>query len=544
MEGQVFEPENFVFRRARWYCPNCHARGQRRINTAMLATAPMLGLAGLILKLVNPELLLGNLLINLFLLGLFLAITIVPHELGHALAARLCGFDVYGIVVGSGPSVFHTRIFGIPAEFKLLPIGGVALAEPTRASWLRTKWFIFVAAGPLVHALAIACAHLGLGIPLWPESLRRAGAGEVFVFANWIQLFVDLVPFVAHSSYGLLPNDGLALMQLLFLRRLPFIPNRKPSRKPRLLAWVGALLIWLFAALCFVLAWLAISDMNATRRIRSSLGTLSTMMGVALLWLGWRAAFSREERAQVAARYPQQVFWEELQQHAKVCLRHPLASEYHSHLGKKNWAAAEHTLLRMCSPESNPYVAAAIGDCREAAADYAGANEMYAVAEKLLTPEAAVWLKMQRVKMMLRLGDVAGASEFARSIVQSVTGAHKLVVLDGLACLPIMENLKSFLPLADEFSREALEIQPQNLTLKGTRGAILVELGRIDEAEPLLNEVHTTSEADHDQRISAFYLGLIAKARGDLNRARTFAAQSLIYPEKWLTERTQKELLN
>lgn len=544
LEGQSFEPVNVAFRRTCWYCPNCHARRQRRFNTVMLAMAPLLGMAGIILKLVNPESFLGNLFINLFLFELFLAITILPHELGHALAGRLCGLDVRGIVVGSGPNIFVTRIFGIPTEVKLLPIAGFALAQPTQLTWLRTRWFLFVAAGPMANALAILAAHFAGGMPIWPETFTSASPGGLFVFANWTHLVVNLVPFLAHTNYGRVPNDGLALMQLLFLRRLPFVPAQKSSSKSRVLAWIGALLLWLLALICFALAWFAFNDSSAPRRIKHFLLLLFAGMGGSLLWLGWRAAFSRERRRKLAARYPQQVFLEEIQEHAKACLRHPLAAEYNAHLGKKNWSAAEQTLFNMSRPESNAYAASAIAECRDARGDCAGAAEMFALAEKLLSPEAAVWPKIQRVKTLLRQGDVGAATVLSRSVVLPLNGAYKLAVLDCFACFPIMEGFKNFLPAADEFTREALDIQPKNLTLKGTRGAILVELGRIDEAEPLLNEVHTTSEADHDQRISAFYLGLIAKARGNPDGARTFAAKSLVYPEKWLTERTQKELLS
>ena len=214
----------------------------------------MLGVAGYILKSLNPESDFGNLLINLFLFQLFLAIGIVPHELGHGLVGRLCGLDVRAIVVGSGPTIFLTRIFGIPAEFKLLPIAGVALAQPTKVSWLRTRWFVFVAAGPLANALAIVCAHFIFGVPFWSGSLLHATPAGVFVFANWIHVLVNLVPFMTYTNYGRMPNDGLSLLQLLFLRRLPFIPTQKPTRGNRLLAWIGALLLWSLALLCFVLA--------------------------------------------------------------------------------------------------------------------------------------------------------------------------------------------------------------------------------------------------------------------------------------------------
>ncbi|HTD85785.1 MAG TPA: hypothetical protein VK850_04350 [Candidatus Binatia bacterium] len=72
-----------------------------------------------------------------------------------------------------------------------------------------------------------------------------------------------------------------------------------------------------------------------------------------------------------------------------------------------------------------------------------------------------------------------------------------------------------------------------------------MDLGRVDEGEPLLNDVYNNSEADHDKGIAAFYLGLIAKARGDLDRAKTYAAKALLhFPEEWLKERTKKELLS
>ena len=509
----------------------------------MLVVAPVLGAAGVIVKALNPESDAGDLLINLFLLELFLAISIVPHELGHGLAGRVCGLDVRAIVLGSGPTLFVARIFGIPVEFKLLPIAGAALAQPTPVNWLRSRWFIFVAAGPLANGLAIVGAHLVFGVPFWSASLLHSSPAELFVFANWIHLIVNLVPFTAYTNYGRMPNDGLSLIQMLFMRRLPFIPAQRTTRGNRLLAWIGAAVLWSFALICFVLVWFAINASTLTGKSRRFLVLLSGGMGGSLLWFGWRA-LSRSAAQKVASSYPQYVFMNEIQQHAKECLCHPLAAEYQAHVTAKNWSEAEKILLKMCPPEVNAYVAAAVGDCREGAGDYAEASRMYAVAETMLRPEAAVWLKIQRVKMLSRSGDVTAAGELARSVVNGLTGAAQLGALDSLACLPIMDNIKSLLPLAEEFSRKALELQPQNLTLKGTRGSILFELGHVEEAEPLLKEVYTTSEADNDQRISAFYLGLIAKARGDLKRARAFAVQSAIYPEKWLSERTQKELLS
>ena len=272
-------------------------------------------------------------------------------------------------------------------------------------------------------------------------------------------------------------------------------------------------------------------------------------MGLSLIWFGRRAISSGSAQVRAISKDPRyafiRAFREEIQQHALACRQHPLATEYRERLQAKDWRPAEETLLKILPAETNPFAASSAAECRESIGDYAGAAEMLALAERQMSPAAAVWTRMRLIAMKLRARDVEAATYLSRTLVQGLNGAERLFVLDYLACLPIMENLKNFLPMADACSREALELQPQNLTVKGTRGSILVELGRIDEGEPLLNEVYATSEADHDKGISAFYLGLIAKARGDLDRAKMFAAKALLrFPEEWLKQRTNKELLS
>ena len=170
---------------------------------------------------------------------------------------------------------------------------------------------------------------------------------------------------------------------------------------------------------------------------------------------------------------------------------------------------------------------------------------MLARARALFGPAAAVWVGLQHVKIKLKSGDVDGATAESRSLAQAVEGSDKLFVLDYLACLPIIQQVKGFLDAADALSREALELQPQNMTLKGTSGAILVELERLDEAELLLNEVYANSEADNDKGISAFYLGLIAQARGDVEKAQALGNKAkTLFPEEWLRKRVNSELLN
>lgn len=115
-------------------------------------------------------------------------------------------------------------------------------------------------------------------------------------------------------------------------------------------------------------------------------------------------------------------------------------------------------------------------------------------------------------------------------------------MLDSLACVPFTEDRKSYLAEAEKWSQRALALQPDNLTLKGTRGSLFVEMGRFDEAESLLKEVCTKSQADIDRGICFLYLAIIAKHRGEEREARELAiCAKEKYPAQWLLERVQRE---
>ncbi len=68
------------------------------------------------------------------------------------------------------------------------------------------------------------------------------------------------------------------------------------------------------------------------------------------------------------------------------------------------------------------------------------------------------------------------------------------------------------------FSTEALNaierailLQPDAITLLGTKDSLLVELKRETEAEPILTKVLSETTSDVDLSICSIYLGIIAK---------------------------------
>ena len=92
------------------------------------------------------------------------------------------------------------------------------------------------------------------------------------------------------------------------------------------------------------------------------------------------------------------------------------------------------------------------------------------------------------------------------------------------------------------WSGAALSMQPENLSVKATRAAVLAEQGRWDEARPLLSEVHSRSEIEQDKALAAYYLALDARQRGELKvAARLFRQARLLAAAPWLIGRLDAE---
>ena len=83
------------------------------------------------------------------------------------------------------------------------------------------------------------------------------------------------------------------------------------------------------------------------------------------------------------------------------------------------------------------------------------------------------------------------------------------------------------MPDAERWCAATLERLPDKITLCGTWGAILFELGRCEEALPILREVLASTLSDNDRGIAAFYLALDALRCGRTRETRGLRADAL-----------------
>ncbi|HTG45570.1 MAG TPA: hypothetical protein VK633_13670, partial [Verrucomicrobiae bacterium] len=159
--------------------------------------------------------------------------------------------------------------------------------------------------------------------------------------------------------------------------------------------------------------------------------------------------------------------------------------------------------------------------------------------------------EMKAVMLAGKLSNLIGQADFERFLATlkvycelPVSNHIKVSQLDRLACIPLYGPLPAevygtALQLAEFSVRKALELAPGRVTLKGTLGGCLVELGRSEEAEPILLECYKNGSV-LDRAISALFLGFIAEQRNDRSAMAHFAREStLLLAPRFLAERAK-----
>jgi Peptidase family M50 len=221
--GTIFREERKSFGvNSIYYCPACWDQRERRQRVALIVTLAILGVvvAGVAIFATDSVGRLGWIFVNLALVALFEIGLVLPHELGHAVAARLVGWRLLKIVVGLGPRVFEMRVAGLPIEWRAIPIGGWTLASRTsRESGLRD--LLFVLGGPCVNvclfALLLFCAEpRQLFTPDFELGLRPLTA---LALSNAAVLLINLLPHSTSIEAGgdrrKVASDGLQLLRIL-----------------------------------------------------------------------------------------------------------------------------------------------------------------------------------------------------------------------------------------------------------------------------------------------------------------------------------------
>jgi hypothetical protein len=111
-------------------------------------------------------------------------------------------------------------------------------------------------------------------------------------------------------------------------------------------------------------------------------------------------------------------------------------------------------------------------------------------------------------------------------LLPSLKGPERNHVLDEYITAVLMYRASKFLPQAEEYSRQLVSNEPNNLSFLGSRGSVLVEMGDLESGAAMLEKVYSQSNNDSDRAISAAFLALADLKRGRVDSARQWIGRS------------------
>ncbi|MBC8108906.1 MAG: site-2 protease family protein [Anaerolineae bacterium] len=144
-------------------------------------------------------------------------VALIPHELGHLIAATLVGFTPAMISFNGGRRIATLILHNLVCEIRTLPGNGFVVATREQPIGWRWRAMAFVAAGPLANLFIASICFWVLGWDQWwPERLHSVSPLHLFAGANLAMgLWALLIPMDVNTPIGPSTNDGKQLYRII-----------------------------------------------------------------------------------------------------------------------------------------------------------------------------------------------------------------------------------------------------------------------------------------------------------------------------------------
>jgi hypothetical protein len=215
--AEIFKSVNRFFKsKDLTLCPACFEKRDNKTNVILIWSYLVCGALSFPLTLYYPTSGVGLLLLIVSVFQLFVLISTILHELGHAIAGRSVGIRVFSIEIGKGPVVYEFLFGGIRWRIRAIAFGGITYGTPFNAHYFRLKEFIFVLGGPMTNILLLFISIKFLSFDTTFKSTPFTGFMPMVLLAlaNCLLLALSLWPYMANSVAGKIPNDGLLLWKI------------------------------------------------------------------------------------------------------------------------------------------------------------------------------------------------------------------------------------------------------------------------------------------------------------------------------------------
>lgn len=102
----------------------------------------------------------------------------------------------------------------------------------------------------------------------------------------------------------------------------------------------------------------------------------------------------------------------------------------------------------------------------------------------------------------------------------------KALFLNNVAYIDLMTEDEKLLEEADRYSQQAMRLNPWDAYIKGTRGSVLVTLGRLDEGIGLLEQAIEEHEEPENKASNACWLSIAFRKAGNLEASHRLLNQA------------------
>jgi tetratricopeptide (TPR) repeat protein len=151
------------------------------------------------------------------MLFVFLYVNIYIHEIGHAIAGSLVGFEMKRMVIGTGREILRIRIGKILFILTNNISGGVTHWGRVPNKFLKPKFAFLILGGVLAQFIAVTICWNLFNVSIYNIiNLDYITLPGVFIFSNIFLIVVNLIPIKTNFLGIKLPTDGLQLLKLPF----------------------------------------------------------------------------------------------------------------------------------------------------------------------------------------------------------------------------------------------------------------------------------------------------------------------------------------
>jgi hypothetical protein len=154
---------------------------------------------------------------------------LVIHELGHAAAARMCGWGLRRIVIGTGRERFRIRCLGTWMSIRTWPVSGYVLPRLHDVRGAKWKSAFIYAAGPGSELLVAALVRIFAGDAIYESPRGHIGliAAQSIALAALADAALNLFPMPVQSDGQYVANDGLGIINSLRMSKSDYARRKQ-----------------------------------------------------------------------------------------------------------------------------------------------------------------------------------------------------------------------------------------------------------------------------------------------------------------------------